>query len=257
MCKVLCVANQKGGVGKTATALNVAASLALEGKQVLVVDLDGLCSLTKALGYDPTSFDSSVVSAIEKPDMVADALYGTDVENLNLLPSSPMLDSMEVSLLNKKDKYDRLKKCLDKVKSAFEYIVIDCAPALNTFFINALSAADFVVVPAETKFQSQFSLDVFLSTYETFKELRNPGLKLLGVIPTMFNCQANEDKEVLQILTESNTILGIIKRTTAVSSSVKKGLPCVVANRRTVVAKEYREITKKLIIAMEGLKDAG
>ena len=125
------------------------------------------------------------------------------------------------------------------------------SPALNVFSVSALSAADYLLVPAETKYQSDFSLDVFLTTYETIKEVRNPNIHLLGVVATMYNCQANEDKEVLQTLKEKVDVLGIIKRTTAVSSAVKKGLPCVIANRRTVVAKEFREITRTVMCQME------
>lgn len=251
MGKVICTANQKGGVGKTATANNIASSLALEGKQVLVVDLDPLCTLTKANGYDPSKFDSSVVTLLENPLKVGQTIYESDIEGLSFIPSSPMLDVLELSLINKKDKYSRLKKALDKVKPIFDYIVLDCAPSLSTFTINALVAADYLIVPAETKYQSDFSLEVFLSTFETMKATMNSNLRLLGVIATMFNCQANEDKEVLNSIQSKYDLLGVIKRTTAVSSSVKKGKPCVVANRRTVVAQEYREITRKIMNMME------
>lgn len=252
MGKVICTANQKGGVGKTALANNLAASLALEGKQVLMIDLDPLCTLTKANGYNPEKFDSSVVTMLENPKLVGQTVYETEIKGLSLIPASPMLDVLELNLLNKKDKYDRLKKGLEKVRQIFDYIILDCTPSLNTFTINALVAADYLVVPAETKYQSDFSLSVFLSTFETMKDMRNPNLKLLGVVATMFNCQANEDKEVLQSIQDSYDVLGIIKRTTAVSSSVKVGKPCVVANRRTVVAKEYRQITSKIIEMVEG-----
>ena len=117
MGKVICVANQKGGVGKTALSNNLAASLALEGKQVLVSDLDSLCTLTKALGYAPEKFDSSVATLITNPSMVGQCIYETDIPKLSLLPCSPMLDTLEVGLINKKDRHDRLKKALDKVKS--------------------------------------------------------------------------------------------------------------------------------------------
>lgn len=252
MGKVICVANQKGGVGKTALSNNLATSLALEGKQVLVTDLDSLCTLTKALGYAPDKFDSSVATLITNPSMVGQCIYETDIPNLSLLPCSPMLDTLEFGLMSKKDKHDRLKKALDKVKSLFDYIILDCTPSLSTFTINALVAADYLLVPAETKYQSDFSLDVFLSSFETIKEMKNPDLKLLGVVATMFNCQANEDKEVLDTIQKNSNVLGVIKRTTAVSSSVKKGKPCVIANRKSVASKEYREIARKVIKIVEG-----
>ena len=251
MCKVLCVANQKGGVGKTTLTYNVGCSFALEGKKVLLVDLDGLCTLTKANGFDPSKFDTSIVEVLENSKNIVGAIYDTEIAGVSLLPSSPMLDTLELKMVSKKDKYDRLKNALEIVKPIFDVILIDCSPALNVFSVSALSAADYLLVPAETKYQSDFSLDVFLTTYETIKEVRNPNIHLLGVVATMYNCQAHEDKEVLQTLKEKVDVLGIIKRTTAVSSAVKKGLPCVIANRRTVVAKEFREITRNVMCQME------
>ena len=251
MGQIICVANQKGGVGKTALANNVAASLALEGKKVLVVDLDPLCTLTKANGYDISKFDSTVATIFENPQMVGHSIYESDIEGLSFIPASPMLDALELTLINKKDKYGRLKKALERVKPIFDYIVLDCTPSLSTYTINALVSADYIIVPAETKYQSDFSLEVFLSTFETMKNTLNPDLKLLGIVATMFNCQANEDKEILNNLQSKYDLLGVIKRTTAVSSSVKQGKPCVVANRRTVVAQEYREITRKIMKKME------
>lgn len=248
--KVVCVANQKGGVGKTALAFNLAASLALEGKQVLMIDLDALGSLTKSNGYNPENFESTIYNVMQDPKAIPESIYETSVENLSILPASLLLDSLEIQLLNKKDRYNRLKKALEVVKGVFDVVLLDCSPSLNTFTINALVASDYIIVPAETKFQSDFALDVFLSTFSTIKEVKNPDLKMLGVVATMYNCQANEDKEVLQSLQQNNILLGIVKRTTAVSSAVKKGLPCVVANKRTVVAKEYRTITTKIMNLM-------
>lgn len=251
MGQIICTANQKGGVGKTALTNNLAASLALEGKRVLVVDLDPLCTLTKSNGYDISKFDTSVATIFESPQMVGHAIYESDIEGLSFIPASPMLDALELSLINKKDKYSRLKKALDKVRPIFDYIVLDCTPSLSTYTINALVSADYIVVPAETKYQSDFSLEVFLSTFETMKSTLNPTLKLLGIVATMYNCQANEDKEILHELQSKYEVLGVIKRTTAVSSSVKQGKPCVVANRRTVVAQEYREIARKIMKKLE------
>ena len=253
MANVIVVANQKGGVGKTASASNLSATLAYHHhKNVLMIDLDGLASLTKAFGYDPDNFDSSIVTAIENPNSTPNCIYQTDIEGLSIIPSHPMLDTLELSLLNKKDKYDRLTKAIKRIEVAFDYIIIDAAPSLNTFFINALCAASYVIIPAETKIQSNFALEVFSSSLETMKELKNQDLKVLGVIATMYNCQANEDKAVLAEMQANYDMLGVIKRTTAVSSAVKEGLPCVITNRRSVASKEYIAIGNKIVNTIEG-----
>lgn len=251
MGKIICTANQKGGVGKTALAANLATALAMEGKQVLAIDLDPLGTLTKAFGYNPQKFDASVVTVLERPQMVGQAIYETDIEGLSLMPASAMLDALDLSLATKKDKHDRLKKALGKVKPIFDFIVMDCTPTLNTFTINALVAADYLIIPAETKYQSDYALETFLTTFETMRTMKNPNLKLLGVVATMYYCQANEDKEVLSTLQQNYDILGIIKRTSAVSAAVKKGKPCVVVSKRSVAAIEYREIARKIMKMME------
>ncbi|WP_324823534.1 ParA family protein [Sinanaerobacter sp. ZZT-01] len=252
MGKIICIANQKGGVGKTTLTANIGAALTLEGKTVLLVDLDAQCSLTMSFGYDPNNFDNSIVTVLDNPSKVGQAIFETDVENLSILPASTMLITVDSNLISKRDRYERLKKALDKVKPLFDYILIDCSPALSTITINALVVADYILTPAETKIASHFSLDAFVSTIETMKAVRNPNLQSLGVVATMYNCQANEDKEVLASIQTNNVLLGVIKRTTAVSSAVKKGLPCVLVNRRTVVAQEFRTITNKIIEKVEG-----
>lgn len=250
--KTIFVANQKGGVGKTTLTANIGAALVLEGKSVLLIDLDAQCSLTMTFGYDPNSFDSSTFTILNDPSKVGQAVYETDVDNLSIIPASTMLSTVDLGLVNKKDRDERLKKALGKVKSIFDYILIDCGPALSLVTINALVAADYIVIPAETKITSNFSLDIFTTTVNTMKTVKNPNLELLGVVATMFNCQANEDNEVLASIQTNNSLLGVIKRTTAVSSAVKKGLPCVLVNKRTVVAQEFRSITNKIIEKVEG-----
>lgn len=251
MSKIICVSNQKGGVGKTAVTVNIGAALALKGKSVLVVDLDSQGSLTTSLGYNPLNFESSVVTVLNHPKAVSACIYETDIENLSIMPASSMLSAVEMTLYSKKNGNYRLKEGLDLVRPLFDYILIDTSPVLSPSTINALIASDYVIVPAETKVSSNLGFQQFITTIQTVQSTINQGLELLGIIATMFNVQANEDKEVLCELKEGFNVLGVIRRTTAVSSAVKKGLPCVLTSKRSMASFEFKEIANKIIEKVE------
>ena len=249
--KIICIANQKGGVGKSSVTCNLGAALTLEGKSILLIDMDSQCSLTMSLGYQPENFETSSVTILDAPTKCPMCIYETDIECLSIIPASPMLSTLEMSLYNKKDNNLRLKKALEKVKEIFDYILIDCSPALSLSTINGLIAADYVLIPAETKISSNFSLNTFITTVNTVKEVMNSNIEILGVIATMYYCQANEDKEVLKDLQENYEVLGVIRRTTAVSSAFSSGKPCVLTSRRSLATKEFKEIAKKIIDKVE------
>ncbi len=251
MGKIICIANQKGGVGKTSITSNLGAVLTLEGKTVLLIDLDSQASLTMSFGFNPENFETSSVTVLDAPFKTPMCIYETDIEGLSLIPANPMLSTLEMSLYNKKDNYSRLKKALEKVKEIFDYIIIDCSPALSLSTINALVAADYVIIPAETKISSMFSLNTFIATVNTIKEVMNKNISILGVIATMYYCQAKEDNEILSLLQENQHVLGVIRRTTAVSSAFSIGKPCVLTNRRSLATKEFKEIAKKIIRKLE------
>ncbi len=251
MGKIICVANQKGGVGKSSVTCNLGTALSLEGKSVLLIDMDSQASLTMSLGFNPESFETSSVTVLDTPSKAPLCIYETDIEGLSIIPSSSMLSTLEMSLYNKKDNNLRLKKALEKVKEIFDYILIDCSPALSLSTINGLVAADYVLIPTETKISSNFSLNTFISTVNTVKSVMNENIEILGVIATMYYCQANEDKEVLHHLEENYEVLGVIRRTTAVSSAFGLGKPCVLTSRRSLATKEFKNITKRIIEKVE------
>ncbi|MEG1723786.1 MAG: AAA family ATPase [Anaerovoracaceae bacterium] len=252
MGKILVIENHKGGVGKTNLVSNLSAALALMGKTVLMVDLDDLCSLTTSFGYDPKSFEFSSASVLQNPASVIKSIYETDIKGLSLMPCSTLMSWVVMELTTKKDKMTRLQKALFKVKDLFDYIIIDCSPALVYSTINALVAADYLLIPTETKTQSHLTLPLCLETYNTIRSTTNPNLKFLGVVATLFCCQAREDKEILTELGNTYDLLGVIKRSASASKGVKDGEPCVVGQRKTVVAREYMRIADVLMQKMEG-----
>lgn len=251
MGKVICIATQKGGVGKTSVTCNLGAALTLEGKSVLLIDLDAQCSLTMSLGFNPNDFETSSVTALDTPDKSPMCIYETDIEGLSIIPASPMLSTLEMNLYNKKENNTRLKKALEKAKEIFDYVLIDCSPSLSLTTINALIASDYVVIPAETKISSSYSLSTFISTVNTIKEVMNKNIEILGVVATMYYCQAKEDKSVLEDLQDNYDMLGVIRRTTAVSSAFSSGKPCVLTSKRSLAAQEFKEIAKKIINKVE------
>ncbi len=251
MGKIICVGSQKGGVGKTSLASNLAVSLILEGKTVLMVDLDYIGILTRCFGYEPMDFNSSIATVLENPNMVGQCIYETDIEKLSIIPSSSMISSVDIELAKKKDKMERLRVALEKVRPLFDYIIIDTNPTLSVSTLNALISSDYLIIPAETKASCAFVLDNFISAVETIKTCSNEKLEILGVVATMYNCQANEDKDILGKLQDEYELLGIIRRTTVVSSAMDKGKPCVLTNKRSVASQEYREIAKKIIEKVE------
>ena len=251
MGKIICVSNQKGGVGKTAVTVNIGVALALQGKSVLLVDLDSQGSLTTSLGYNPLNFENSTVTVLSHPKAVASCVYETDIQGLSLIPASSMLSSVVMTLHNKKNSNYQLKWGLDIVRPLFDYILIDTSPVLSPSTLNALIASNFVLVPAETKISSNFGLQMFVSTIQTIQATLNPKLELLGIVATMFNIKASEDKAVLRELKEGYDVLGVIRRATAVSSAVAKGLPCVLVSKRSMATLEFQSIAKKIIKKVE------
>ncbi len=247
MGKVICIENQKGGVGKTTLAGNVAVSLADKGKSVLMIDLDYQCSLTMSFGYSPEDFEATSAVVLSNPYNIAQAIYETDIENLSIIPASPMLSNTDMEIARKQNRMERLKPAIELVRPIFDYIIIDCSPALSATTLNALVASDYILIPAETKVSSMYSLQAFISTIETIKECSNNKLKILGVVATMYSCQAKEDKEMLEELQKNYNVLGVIKRTTTVSSAVAKGVPCVICSKNSKAAEEYRNITDKIL----------
>ncbi len=199
MSEVISIANQKGGVGKTTTAVNLAASLAKEGKRVLLIDADPQANATTNLGFQRTDYEFNIYHVLIGNKELKEIIISTEIKNLDLAPSNIGLVGIEREFYDKKRKNRELilKDKIDKIKYNYDYIIIDSPPALGPITINALGASDSVIVPIQCEYFALEGLAQLMNTIGLIKKSINPNLKIKGFLPTMFSKQNNLSKQVL------------------------------------------------------------
>ncbi len=250
MGRIIALANQKGGVGKTTTAINLSACLAEAGKKVLTIDMDPQGNTTSGLGIQKEELENTIYDLLIDECTINQCLIKTDIENLSLLPSHVNLAGIEIELLDVKDKQYVLKNSLDYIKDDYEYILIDCPPSLNMLTINAMATADTILVPIQCEYYALEGLSQLLNTIDIVKQRLNKNLTMEGVVFTMYDARTNLSLQVVENVKKNlntNIYKTIIPRNVRLAEAPSHGIPINLYDPKSVGAESYRKLAEEVI----------
>lgn len=250
MVKVIAIANQKGGVGKTTTAVNLAACLAQKGRKVLMLDVDPQGNATSGLGFDKRDIKKCIYDTLINDVMMKDVLLHSDYENLDVIPATIQLAGAEIELVSLMNREGRLKNALERVKHDYDYVLIDCPPSLGLLTINALTAANSVLVPIQCEFYALEGVSQLMNTIKLVQRNLNPALKLEGVLMTMFDQRTNLSSDVVgEVRKYFNTKMynTIIPRNVRLSEAPSHGQPVIVYDPKSKGAQVYMELAAEVL----------
>ncbi len=253
---VIALCNQKGGVGKTTTTINLGAALAETGRRVLLVDFDPQGSLSVGLGVNPHTLKTSIYNLLlSKETDVHDVIMDTGVEGLDMLPANIDLSAAEVQLVSEVAREQTLRRVLAKVRGEYDVILIDCAPSLGLLTVNALTAADKVVIPLECEFFALRGVALLTDTIEKVQERLNPELEVLGIVGTMYDGRTLHSREVLQRVVEAfgDTVFHtVIRRTVKFPETTVAGEPITTYASASPGADAYRMLAREVLARCPG-----
>ena len=250
MVKVIAIANQKGGVGKTTTAVNLAACLAQKGRKVLMLDEDPQGNATSGLGFDKRDIKKCVYDTLINDVPMKDVLLHSDYENLDVIPATIQLAGADIELVSLMNREGRLKNALERVKHDYDYVLIDCPPSLGLLTINALTAANSVLVPIQCEFYALEGVSQLMNTIKLVQRNLNPALKLEGVLMTMFDQRTNLSSDVVgEVRKYFNTKMynTIIPRNVRLSEAPSHGQPVIVYDPKSKGAQVYSELAQEVL----------
>lgn len=254
MGRIIAVANQKGGVGKTTTSINLAACLAEMGYKVLAVDLDPQGNMTSGLGVDKNNLDMTIYDAMCGECNVGECMQIDVVPGLNLLPANRELAGAEVELIEMEDKQYIIKNLIRKIQKHFDYVVIDCPPALGMLTVNAMTAANSVLVPIQCEFFALDGLSQLIYTIELIQKKLNKTLYIEGVVFTMYDSRTNLSMQVVENVKDNlkqNIYKTIIPRNVRLAEAPSHGLPINLYDKKSAGAESYRLLAEEVAAAPE------
>lgn len=250
MGKIISLANQKGGVGKTTTTINLGASLATLEKSVLIVDADPQANASSGLGVDIKEVDCSLYECIINKADVRDAIYTTDITRLDIIPSHIDLVGAEIEMLNLDNREKVIKNILDPIREDYDYILIDCSPSLGLITVNALTASDSVIIPVQCEYFALEGISKLLNTIKIIKSKLNPKLEIEGFLLTMYDSRlrlANQIYDEVKRHFQELVFKTVIQRNVKLSESPSHGLPVILYDADSSGAKNHLALAKEII----------
>ena len=250
MSKTITITNQKGGVGKTTTAINLAASLAVLEYKTLIVDADPQANATSGIGFDPKNIQTSIYECILDDIDTSNVILRTETPNLDLIPAHIDLVGAEIEIINLPNREKMMKRALDKVKDNYDFIIIDCSPSLGLITVNALTAADSVIIPVQCEYFALEGLGKLLNTIKIVQGRLNPELSIEGILLTMFDVRLRLSKQVVdEVKTHFQQMVfeTIINRNTRLGEAPSYGNSIIMYDANSTGAINYLNLAREIL----------